>query len=190
MKALVFGSTGGLGTAVCNEFDHQGDTVVAVTRLQLDCSSDDFEQGISKILARETPDYIVNCVGVSGTNQDRYRSVFDANFGSNWAIVQHYLDRLDHAVNITLIGSAVHHQPRQNLMLYAASKTALHNLWQSTENIFSQTTVNIALIHPPRINTPMLGGRPGASLEPAEVAKIVVDLTKSMKHRTLLEMGI
>jgi NAD(P)-dependent dehydrogenase (short-subunit alcohol dehydrogenase family) len=190
MKAVVFGAAGGLGTAVCREFVHQGDAVVAVTRSQLDCGQADFEQHVSKILARETPDYIVNCIGVSGTNQDQYRTVFDANFGSNWAIVQHYLDRTAEPVNITLVGSAVHHQPRRNLMLYAASKTALHNLWQSTEDVFSQTAVNIALVHPPRINTAMLGNRPGASLEPAEVAKIIVDLTKSMKHRTLLEIGI
>jgi NAD(P)-dependent dehydrogenase (short-subunit alcohol dehydrogenase family) len=190
MKALIFGSTGGIGSAVCKEFEQQGDSVTGVSRSVLDCDKDHFETAISRIIEQTDPDYIVNCMGVSGSNQDQYRSVFDVNFGSNWAIVRHYLDRRDRPVNIVLVGSAVHNQPRRNLMLYAASKTALHNLWQSTEDIFSGTAVNIGLIHPPRVNTPMLNNRPGASLEPIEIAKIIVDLTKSMKHRTLLELGI
>lgn len=190
MKAVVFGSTGGIGSAVCKEFTKQGDTVVAVTRSQVNCDLANFEQDIADILTAEVPDYVVNCIGVSGNNQSSYRSVFDANFGSNWAIVQHYIDRTELSTNITLIGSAVHHQPRRNLMLYAASKTALHNLWQSTEDIFLQTNINIALIHPPRVNTPMLAGRVGLSMEPTEIAKTIVDLTKSIKHRTLLEIGI
>lgn len=190
MKALVFGSTGGIGSAVCQEFAKQGDTVFAVTRTQVNCDLETFEQDIDRTLSTLCPDYIVNCIGVSGNNQSSYRSVFDANFGSNWAIVQHYINNTNLSVNITIIGSAVHHQPRRNLMLYAASKTAVHNLWQSTEDVFAGTDINIALVHPPRVNTAMLAGRAGASLEPEEVAKTIVDLTKSMKHRTLLEIGI
>jgi NAD(P)-dependent dehydrogenase (short-subunit alcohol dehydrogenase family) len=190
MKALIFGSTGGIGSEVCKEFERQGDSVTGVSRAVLECNEDHFETTISRIIEQTGPDYVVNCMGVSGNNQDQYRSVFDVNFGSNWAIVKHYLDQTHLPVNIVLVGSAVHHQPRRNLMLYAASKTALHNLWQSTEDIFSGTAVNIGLIHPPRVNTPMLNGRPGASLEPTEIAKIIVDLTKTMKHRTLLELGI
>jgi short-subunit dehydrogenase len=83
----------------------------------------------------------------------------------------------------------VHNQPRRNLVLYAASKSALHNMWQSTEDIFAGTNVHIALVHPPRVNTAMLNGRPGASLEPEYVAQVMIDLTRTMKSRTLLEIG-
>jgi NAD(P)-dependent dehydrogenase (short-subunit alcohol dehydrogenase family) len=116
--------------------------------------------------------------------------VFDSNFGSSWAIIQHYLTHIDAKVQIVLVGSIVHNQPRKNLILYAASKSALHNMWQSTEDVFAGTNVNIGLVHPPRVNTKMLNGRPGPSLDPEYVAQVMIDLTNTMKSRTLLELGI
>jgi len=189
MKTLVFGSTGGIGSCVSRQLTQQGHQVVNVTRAELECSNDLLEQQISDVIVQTKPDWIFNCIGTLGTNQSTYREVFDANFGSAWAIVQHYIAHPDQAVKIVLTGSAVHNQPRRNLVLYAASKSALHNMWQSTEDIFAGTNVHIALIHPPRVNTPMLNGRPGASLEPEYMAQVMIDLTRTMKSRTLLELG-
>jgi len=137
MRALVFGSTGGIGACVSRQLIQQGHTVVGVNRSQLDCDGEDFEQQISNIITQAEPDWIFNCIGVPGNNQSDYRSVFDANFGSAWAIVRHYIEHPDQAVKIMLTGSTVHNQPRRNLVLYAASKSALHNMWQSTEDIFA-----------------------------------------------------
>lgn len=190
MKALVFGAGGGIGSAVCSELGRQGHWVTEIDRNQLDCSKADLEQRVSSIIDAHSPDWIFNCIGVLGTNQDNYREVFDANFGSNWAIVKHYLEHTDAQVQIVLVGSAVHNQPRRNSILYAASKSALHNLWQSTEDIFIGTGVNIGLIHPPRVNTKMLNGRSGPSMDPEYVAQVMIDLTNTMKSRTLLELGI
>ena len=187
---MIFGSNGGIGSAVCDLLTQQGHEVLAIDRSTVDCSHAHFEERISCLLDQHQPSGVVNCMGVLGTNQDQYRTVFDVNFGSAWAIVQHYLDRKSQPVNIVLVGSIVHNQPRKNSMLYAASKTALHNLWQSTEDVFSGTPVNIAMVHPPRVNTRMLNGRAGPSLEPQEVALAIVNLTITMKHRTLLEIGI
>lgn len=190
MKALVFGSGGGIGTALCQALVQQGHLVTEIGREQLDCNSTQLEQQVSSIIERCDPEWIFNCVGVLGTNQDNYRDVFDANFGSNWAIVKHYLEHTTAKVQIVLVGSTTHNQPRRNSILYAASKSALHNMWQSTEDIFIGTNVNIGLIHPPRVNTKMLNGRSGASLSPDYVAQAMIDLTNTMKSRTLLELGI
>jgi NAD(P)-dependent dehydrogenase (short-subunit alcohol dehydrogenase family) len=189
MRALVFGSTGGIGACVSRQLAQQGHTVVDINRAQLDCASDDLEQQVSDIITTAEPDWIFNCIGTLGDNQSDYRSVFDANFGSAWAIVRHYIQNPNQSVKIMLTGSAVHNQPRRNSVLYAASKSALHNMWQSTEDIFAGTNVHIALVHPPRVNTRMLNGRPGASLEPEYVAQVMIDLTRTMKSRTLLELG-
>jgi NAD(P)-dependent dehydrogenase (short-subunit alcohol dehydrogenase family) len=189
MRALVFGSGGGIGACVSRQLAQQGHTVVDVNRSQLDCASDDLEQQVSDIITRTEPDWIFNCIGTLGNNQSDYRSVFDANFGSAWAIVRHYIQNPNQSVKIMLTGSAVHNQPRRNLVLYAASKSALHNMWQSTEDIFAGTNVHIALVHPPRVNTRMLNGRTGDSLEPEYVAQVMIDLTRTMKSRTLLELG-
>jgi NAD(P)-dependent dehydrogenase (short-subunit alcohol dehydrogenase family) len=189
MKALVFGSNGGIGSCVSRQLTQQGHRVVDVNRAELDCSDNDLEQHVSDIISNTEPDWIFNCVGILGDNQSDYRSVFDANFGLAWAIVRYYIEHPDQAVKIMLTGSAVHNQPRRNLVLYAASKSALHNMWQSTEDIFAGTNVHIALVHPPRVNTAMLNGRPGASLEPEYVAQVMIDLTRTMKSRTLLELG-
>lgn len=190
MKALVFGAAGGIGRCVCQQLTEQGHQVTSVTRQELDCNSSGFESVISAIIDQEQPDWIFNCIGVLGTNADDYQQVFNANFGSAWAIVRHYIEHPDAQVNIVLTGSIVHNQPRRNSILYAASKTALHNLWQSTEDIFQGTGVNIALVHPPRVNTAMLAGRTGPSLAPEYVAQVMIELTKTMKSRTLLEIGI
>ena len=189
MRALVFGADGGLGRELCRLLLDQGHEVVKITRNEVDSGSSDLESKISAVITTANPDWIFNCVGILGTNQDNYRTVFDANFGTNWAIVRHYTQQIDACVQIVLVGSTTHNQPRRNSMLYAASKSALHNLWQSTEDIFANTSINIGLIHPPRINTAMLGNRSGASLEPAYVAQIMIDLTNQMKSRTLLELG-
>jgi NAD(P)-dependent dehydrogenase (short-subunit alcohol dehydrogenase family) len=190
MKTIVFGAAGGLGSCISRQLTQQGHRVIDIVRDQLECASEDQEKLISDIISEHEPDWIFNCIGVLGTNQSTYRSVFDANFGSSWAIVKHYIERPNQAVKIMLTGSAVHNQPRRNLVLYAASKTALHNMWQSTEDIFAGTNVHIGLVHPPRINTPMLNGRLGASLDPEYVAKVMIDLTRTMQSRTLLEIGI
>jgi NAD(P)-dependent dehydrogenase (short-subunit alcohol dehydrogenase family) len=190
MKALVFGSTGGIGYQVCQLLVDQGHQVTKISRNDLDCETSDLEKQVSDIIADATPDWIFNCIGVLGTNQDSYRRVFDSNFGSSWAIIQHYLTHIDAKVQIVLVGSIVHNQPRRNSILYAASKSALHNMWQSTEDVFAGTNVNIGLVHPPRVNTKMLNGRPGPSLEPEYVAQVMIDLTNTMKSRTLLELGI
>lgn len=190
MKVLVFGSSGGIGAALCKALHDQQHQVIEVDRHTLDCESDSMEQQISDIITESEPNWIFNCIGFLGNNQNNYRTVFDANFGSNWAIVKHYLDRPHQRVQIVMTGSASHSQPRKNSILYAASKSALHNMWQSTEDIFVGTDINIALIHPPRVNTAMLNGRPGASLEPEYVAQVMIDLTNTMKSRTLLEIGI
>ena len=118
MRALVFGSAGGIGACVSRQLTQQGHTVVGVNRSQLDCVGDAFEQEISNIISRTAPDWIFNCIGTLGDNQSDYRSVFDANFGSAWAIVRHYIEHPDQAVKIMLTGSAVHNQPRRNLVLY------------------------------------------------------------------------
>lgn len=190
MKAMVFGARGGIGSAVCDCLTAQSHVVVAVTREQVDCDQPGFETEIQSLLTQHQPNWVINCMGVLGNNQDNYQSVFNTNFGSSWAIVQHYTQNPSQPVNIVLVGSTVHNQPRRNSMLYAASKTALHNLWQSTEDVFHGTPINIAMVHPPRVNTAMLNGRTGPSLEPQHVAEIIVSLTSSMQHRTLLEIGI
>jgi NAD(P)-dependent dehydrogenase (short-subunit alcohol dehydrogenase family) len=189
MRALVFGSTGGIGACVSRQLTQQGHQVINIDRAQLECTNEHQEQQISDIITNTDPNWIFNCIGTLGTNQSNYRSVFDANFGSAWAIVKHYIEHPDQAVKIVLTGSAVHNQPRRNLVLYAASKSALHNMWQSTEDIFAGTNVHIALVHPPRVDTPILNGRPGLSLKPEYMAQVMIDLTHTMKSRTLLELG-
>lgn len=190
MKSLVFGSTGGVGSCLCDVLRSEGHEVIGISRKDIDCRDNNLENKISNLISDISPDWIFNCIGVLGSNNDNHRDVFDANFGSNWAIVRHYIGRTDQKVQIIMMGSAVHNQPRRNSILYAASKSALHNMWQSTEDIFVNTDVNVGLIHPPRINTKMLNGRTGPSLEPDYVARVMFEMAASMKGRTLLEIGI
>ncbi|MBU3578661.1 SDR family oxidoreductase [Polynucleobacter sp. 73C-SIWE] len=182
-KALVLGSTGGIGNAVCALLVNQGHIVVLLDRGEI--------SNIPQTLASENPDWVFNCIGVLGDNKSSFNEVFDPNVAVNWAIIKYYLGHLAANVRIVMVGSTSYESGRKNYILYSASKAALHNMWQGACENFEGTNIFLGLIHPGSVDTPMIAHLPKKAniLSPQDVAISMVDLAKSMKsHQSLVHI--
>ena len=180
-KAIVLGSTGGIGRAVCTVLAERGHKVVVLNRNDI--------QNISEIFLRETPDWIFNCIGILGDNKSSFNEVFDPNVAINWAIIKHYLEHLSSKVKVVMVGSTSYKYGRKNNILYSASKAALQTMWQGACENFEGTNIFLGLIHPGPVETPMISHLPRKSniLSPLDLATSMVDLAKSMEiHQSLV----
>jgi NAD(P)-dependent dehydrogenase (short-subunit alcohol dehydrogenase family) len=181
IKALVLGSTGGIGKAVCTVLAERGYKVVVLKRNEI--------KNITQIFSRENPDWIFNCIGILGDNKSSFNEVFDPNVAINWVIIKHYLEHLSANVKVVMVGSTSYESGRKNYILYSASKAALHNMWQGACESFEGTNILLGLIHPGSVETPMIEHLPKKSnlLSPLDVAISMVELAVSMKtHQSLV----
>ena len=189
-KVMVFGATGGIGQCVCAQLTESKYHVFAVGRDQIDLGTVDSASQISYNLTKYQPDWIINCAGVFVDNHADHKNVFDVNVGSNWSIIKHHVQNLPStAVKIVMLGSNAYRSGRKNYMLYAASKAALHNLWQGAVENFQNTNVNIGIVHFGPVATAMTQRLlPAHQLDPNYVASRIIDFCANMTHSQLLEM--
>jgi len=184
LKALVFGARGGIGKELCRLLTEQGHEVIAIHNKNLKWT-------IPKLLSTHKPDWVFNCVGKLGNNASWFEEVFVPNVRTNWEMVRYYLNHKDDKVQIVWVGSSAYSSGRKDYILYSSSKAALHNMWQGASENFENTNINIGLIHPTRVDTPMVAHFPKKECLSAEtVALAMINLTNNMKSSTLLEIGI
>ena len=189
-RVMVFGATGGIGQRVCAQLIESEYHVLAMGRNQIDLGAVDNATQMSYNLTKYQPDWIINCAGVLVDNHADYRNVFDVNVGSNWNIIKHYLQNPSStAVKIVMLGSNAYRSGRKNYMLYAASKAALHNLWQGAVENFQDTNVSIGIMHFGPVATPMTRNLSTTKqLDPDYVASRIIDFCDNMTHSQLFEM--
>jgi short-subunit dehydrogenase len=183
--AVVIGARGGIGSAVRTALLDAGYRVVPVNRASVDFSQADSYKKLSTILTVD-PDVVVNCVGhFDNTNQETHTKTFDINVGSNWAIIQHYINNTTQKpVKIVMVGSSAYRSGRQDYILYSASKSALYNVWQGACEYFSDSNIAIGLINPVRTRTPMIDMTTKAfCYEPKEVAEIILKMASSDENQ-------
>jgi NAD(P)-dependent dehydrogenase (short-subunit alcohol dehydrogenase family) len=177
-KAVIFGARGGIGAATREAFLAAGYTVVPVNSNSVDFTQADSYEKASVILNWE-PDVVVNCTGhFDSTNQETHTKTFDVNVGSNWAIIQHYINNpAQNPVKIIMVGSSAYRGGRRGYILYSASKAALYNVWQGACDYFSEMNVSVGLINPVRTRTPMIDMTTEAfCYEPEHVAEIILKM--------------
>ena len=177
---VIFGSSGGIGSATRQQFLNAGYTVIPVSRNLIDFASSNAELQIQEFLSLSTPDVVVNCVGKFSTNDELAGPTMNINFNSNWAIVQHYLKN-PQSVRIIMIGSSASKSGKKDYMLYSASKAALLNLWQGAKDAFAETKITIDLVNPVRTRTKMVAPFNDNLdyLEPEEVARCIINLDQA-----------
>ena len=181
--ALVFGATGGIGSATVRQLSSRRYTVVTVNRSQLDLYGAMFEShkrpNVSSVIAEVDPDVVINCAGVL---EGDYCQVFDVNVASCWHIIQHYIQRPEPSkpVSIILVGSSAYSGGRRNYPLYSASKAALHNLVQGCQELLADRPVTLSLLHPSRVRTRMSEQLPKTNrqLTATQVARELVKMIK------------
>lgn len=189
-RAVVIGANGGIGIATTESLLKVGYCVTPVYRVNIDLTEDDSVEKLAKILTDVNPDLVVNCAGQFGMNDSDYNTMFDINVRSNWAIINHYINNTPNKpVKIIFVGSTAYDHGRQNYMLYSASKSALHNLWEGAKDFFDMTEIVIHIVHPARTRTKMVAPFDDKLdyLEPQEVAESILELSKcyTSESRTL-----
>ena len=180
--AVIFGARGGIGAATREAFLAAGYRVIPINSSTLDFTNPDSYNQVSTILNDDLADVVVNCVGhFDNTNQETHNKTFDINVGSNWAIIQHYINNpAQKPVKIVMVGSSAYRGGRKAYILYSASKSALYNMWQGACDYFSESNIAIGLINPVRTRTPMIDMTTTAfCYEPKEVAEIILKMASS-----------
>lgn len=179
----MFGAHGGIGFAACEQFLRSGYIVVPVARSLVDFTDPNSGTAVHSILDQHQPDVVVNCVGhFDPTNTESHTKTFDINLGSNWAIVQYYINNPGaKPVKIVMVGSSAYRAGKKNYMLYSASKAALHNLWQGAQEFFGDRGITVNIVHPVRTRTEMVAPFDSKLdyLDPKDVAQVIVELAQT-----------
>jgi NAD(P)-dependent dehydrogenase (short-subunit alcohol dehydrogenase family) len=188
--AVVFGARGGIGYATTEQFLRAGYVVVPVTSEQVDFTDPNSDQAVRELLEKNQPDVVINSVGhFDNGNHETHQKTFDINVGSAWSIIRYYIDNPPKKpVKIIIVGSSAYKSGRKAYILYAASKSAIHNVWQGACDYFAGSNVTVGLINPVRTRTPMIDISTAAvCLEPIDVAQEILSMA-STKSNQLVDM--
>ena len=180
-KVILFGASGGIGSAIEKLLTSSDYDVISIARSQINFTEPLVEKKISKLLNEIEPDVIINSAGWFGNNTDPFDEIMSVNFGSNWSIIRHYmlLPKITKPVRIIMIGSICYNEGKKKYMVYAASKAALYSLWQGAKDYFLDSFLCVDLINPQRTKTKMTQGRIDPSLkyhDPSDVAGVILKL--------------
>jgi len=186
-RAVIFGASGGIGSATCKTFTDAGYLVTAITGRQIDFVYLASHSDVDDVLEQVEPDIIVNCVGhFDKTNKETHCNTFDINVGSNWSIIRHYINKEGSSkpIKIIMVGSSAYKSGRKDYILYAASKAALYNVWQGACEYFKDSNITLGLINPVRTRTPMIDMTTSAfCYEPEDVAQEILSMASTQTNQ-------
>jgi len=190
-RVVIFGASGGIGSATCEAFKNAGYIVTPIAGRQINFVYLASHSDVDDVLEQVEPDIIVNCVGhFDKTNKETHCNTFDINVGSNWSIIRHYINKegSNKPIKIIMVGSSAYKSGRKDYILYAASKAALYNVWQGACEYFKDSNITLGLINPVRTRTKMIDIKTSAiCLEPEDVAKEILSMA-SNKSNQLVDM--
>ena len=192
IKVVLLGASGGMGSEV-KKLLEPNYTTVTIDRGDIDLALGDSVQ-INRVLSLHTPDIIINCAGVFGDNNIDYDSIFNVNVKTNWNILNYYKENPpEKQIKLIVVGSSSYVSGRRNYILYAASKAALHNIYEGALEFFAGTNLIIGLVHPRKTNTKMLDplGDIDRSdcLDPKYVAKEIINFVESMQTSSYININ-
>jgi len=156
-KIIIFGSNGGLGTELNNLL--KNNLITEINKKKINFFNLNSKKKIDNLLNKVSPDIIINCAGVLGSNKTDYRKVFDVNFGPNWDILRYYLlnkKKDKKKIKIIFIGSSGFNKGKKDYMLYAASKSALTSLYVSAYKSLKKKNIDLKIFHPGTMDTKMI----------------------------------
>lgn len=191
-RVVIFGASGGIGSATYEVFKNAGYLVTPIAGRQINFVYMASHSDVDDILEQVEPDIIINCVGhFDKTNKETHCNTFDVNVGSNWSIIRHYINKqvIDKPIKIIMVGSSAYKSGRKDYILYAASKAALYNVWQGACEYFKDSNITLGLINPVRTRTKMIDIKTSAiCLEPEDVAQEILSMA-SNKSNQLVDMN-
>lgn len=189
MKTLVFGASGGIGSATSNLLKENNNQVIELSSKNVDFTDMDSGDVVSYYLKKNDPDVIINCAGFLTDNHDSGHNTLYINVESNWSIIRYYIDNPPNKpIHIILVGSSAYREGKKQYMMYSASKAALHNLWEGAVDYFKNTNVTVSIIHPVRTRTNMTINRFSPELdyfEPEEVAERILSIINDNESKCI-----
>lgn len=193
---VIFGVSGGIGSATAKLFADQGYHVIPIERDYLNFESEQSHYDVAKLLNQAQADVVVNCAGVFVNGYvNTHHSTMNVNFGSNWSIISYFmaLKGLSKPTRIVMVGSSSYTSGRQLYPLYSASKAALYNLWESARDYFIGSEIVVDLINPVRTRTKMVSAGKSFDptldyLEPEQVAEEIFKLVELDLPSTCVDM--
>lgn len=156
-KVLILGSNSTLAKEFIKYLEPTNFNLLKISKDKL-CFNEKFKSShLKKKLNSYKPNIIINFIGKFSDNTNADKKILFSNILPSWEIIKYYIKSPKTKINIILIGSSSHSQPRKNYILYAASKTALNNLVISSKEYFLNSKVNIKIFHPKTFGGKHLG---------------------------------
>lgn len=183
--ALIIGSNSDIAREAMKKLE--GDyRIIQFNRSHGDLSDPATASKIYSILESYQPSLVLHSAGVFGGNELEFEPTFRVNVESAWWPIKYYLDRPPAKLTrIILIGSSCYSHGRMKYILYAASKAALHSIWQGASEAIN-SNVKLGIIHPVRVNTKMVEkythANPDLCLGPEDVADEILKMSVMTQH--------
>lgn len=182
-NALIFGSSGGLGTQIKQEFSKFGITCLCPTKQETNLETLTTTE-LLDYCAEFSPDIIINSAAYA-INDDRdmiseFNKVFSINTKSNLVLID-FARKLKKPVNLVLISSSASTRGRDNLTLYSASKSALNSIVESLAEQLSKENIYVNALIPEKINTPLIKALHKDSISSRELLK-TSDVINAILH--------
>lgn len=149
MKILITGSTGGIGSNICEHLEKNN---IEVIKLQLDLS-EDFDLNIDNI------DGLIHCAGINylssfkGINYENFNKILQVNSISFIKLCQKV--KFNKKANIIAIGSLYATSVKPDRMMYSFSKHALLAVVKTLALEMSNDKIKVNMISPGFVDTPL-----------------------------------
>jgi len=189
---ILFGASGGVGSEVLKLLKEGSYNIITVSKDQINLSTKEAHEQIKNLLAEHKPDLVINCAGIFGDNTVDFDTVFNVNVKANWSILEYYRDNKPTSkVKFVTIGSSSYGSGRRDYILYAATKSALFNMYEGASEYFADSNLVIGIVNPARIRTQMIAHllKPDAiCLEPLDVANKIIEFIGSLDKSTYINI--
>jgi 2-C-methyl-D-erythritol 4-phosphate cytidylyltransferase len=188
-RILVIGSTGGIGSALCEYLKNLKADVTGMNKKWINLNTDHLY--LPNYLNDGKWDCIIHAAGAYCNDKegllDNYDLIMNVNFRSIVFFVEHAKELLNKGGSFIAIGSTAASKGRKGIALYSASKAALNTFIEGMTEPLKEHDIKLHVICPAKVATPLQKHiNPNTNvkdmMKPEDIAKIIagyIDVTSS-----------